>query len=350
MGWGRGRGFALRFAIACLAPLAALALAAPAQAAPGSLTFLENHKNLVGGVSGIDAALDVTISPDGKNVYAVGSDSNTVAVFTRDTTTGALTFLEKEEQGVGGVTGLLTARGVAVAPDGNSVYVTGTSSNSVAAFSRDPMTGALTFVEAEFDGAGGVDGIAGAWAVAATNSSVYVTGNMDHAVATFTRDPMTGALTFLEQDKDGVSGVDGLFFSTGVAIAPDGTSVYATGCADNAVAVFSRNSGTGALTWLEQEKNGVGGVSGLNCARGVAVSPDGTSVYAVGESSDAVATFSRAPSGLLTWTAAAVDGTGGVDGLDGVRDVAVTPDGTGVYAGSTIDTRLRASPGAAPAR
>lgn len=321
-----------------LALIAALASSASAEAAPGSLTFLEQHKNGVDGVAGIDQAFDVAISPDGLNAYAVGSGSNSVATFTRNPTTGALTFLEQDVDGSGGVDGIAGARGVAVSPDGGSVYVTGNADFAVATFTRNPTTGALTFLEQDKDGSGGVDGIAGAWGVVATNSSVYVTGDLDSAVAAFSRNPGTGALTFVEMEKDGSGGVDGIANPTGVAVSPDGASVYATGCADSSVVTFTRNPTTSALTFLEQRKNGVGGVTGIACARGVAVAPDGANVYVVGESSDAVATFTRnTTTGSLSFGAASVDGSGGVDGLNGVRDVATSPDGGSVYTASKLD-------------
>lgn len=287
MGMGRSKRCApIRAAFAGLATLAAtLALSATAEAAPGSLTFLAQYKNGVDGVAGIDAAFDVAISPDGLNAYAVGSSSNSVATFTRNPTTGALTFLEQDK-----------------------------------------------------DGSGGVDGIAGAWGVAATNSSVYVTGDLDHAVAAFSRNPGTGALSFVEMEKDGSGGVDGIGNPTGVAVSPDGASVYATGCLDSSVVTFTRNPTTSTLTFLEQRKEGVGGVTGIACARGVAVAPDGGNVYVVGESSDAVATFTRnTTTGSLSFGAALVDGSGGVDGLNGVRDVATSPDGGSVYTASKLD-------------
>jgi DNA-binding beta-propeller fold protein YncE len=57
-------------------------------------------------------------------------------------------------------------------------------------------------------------------------------------------------LTFVEFQQDGVDGVDGLGVAAGVDISPDGKHVYVTGAGDDAVAVFSRNTATGALTFV----------------------------------------------------------------------------------------------------
>ena len=312
--------------------------------ATGSLTFVELDKDGVSGVSGIGGAIDVAISPDGGNAYVVGTNSGAMATFTRNPSTGALTFLEQDVDGVSGVDGISGARGVEVSPDGANVYVTGHTDSAVATFTRNPTTGALTFLEQDKDGVSGVDGLAGAWGVDVSpdGKSVYVAGDADNAVATFSRDPGTGALTFVEQDKDGVSGVDGLAVATGVVVSPGaGGNVYVASCVDSAVVTFDRDATTGALTFVEQDKQGVDGVTGMGCARGLAISGDGANVYVAAESGDAVATFNRnATTGSLAFAGSQFDGVSGADGLDGARDVAVSPDCGSVYVASTVDDRV----------
>ena len=336
----RGRS---RRAIAGLTLLGAFAaLTAIAYAAAGSLTWVEQDKNGVGGVTGLDGAIDVAVSPNGANVYAVGTNgAGSLATFTRNPGTGGLTFLESFIDGVGGVDGIAGARGVTVSADGKNVYVTGHGESALATFTRNPGTGALTWLEMDKDAVNSVDGIAGAWglAVSPDDKHVYVAGDLDDAVATFSRNPTTGALTFVEFDKDGVSGVDGLDIATGVAVSPGaGGNVYVTSCGDSAIATFSRNATSGALTFIEQDKQGVGGVDGMACARGVAMDQTGASVYVAAESDDAVTTFARNnTTGALTFVDTDIDGAGGVDGLNGSRDVATSPDCSSVYTASAVD-------------
>jgi 6-phosphogluconolactonase (cycloisomerase 2 family) len=64
-------------------------------------------------------------------------------------------------------------------------------------------------------------------------------------VAVFSRSSTTGALTFVEVQRDGVGDVDGLDAASSVTVSPDGSHLYAAGRADDALAVFSRDSGTG---------------------------------------------------------------------------------------------------------
>ena len=55
--------------------------------------------------------------------------------------------------------------------------------------------------------------------------------------------------------------------------------MYVAGSSDDAVVVFSRDLTTGALTYVETHLDGVSGVDGLNGARSVIVSADGSHVY-----------------------------------------------------------------------
>jgi 6-phosphogluconolactonase (cycloisomerase 2 family) len=308
--------------------------------ATGVLTFVEFKKDGVGGVDGLAAANGVTVSPDGNHVYVAGAFDDAVAVFSRDATTGALTFVEFKQDGVGGADGLNGATGVTVSPDGKHVYVTGAFDDAVAVFSRDATTGALTFVEFKQDGVGGVDGLAAAFGVTVSpdGKHVYVTGFDDNAVAVFSRDATTGALTFVEFKQNAVGGVGGLEHATGVTVSPDGKHVYVAGQADDAVAVFSRDAATGALTFVQFKQDGLGGVDGLAGAFDVTVSPDGKHVYVAGQADNAVAVFSRnATTGALTFVEFKKDGVGGVDGLAAANGVTVSPDGNHVYVTGFVD-------------
>jgi len=215
------------------------------------------------------------------------------------------------------------------------VYVTGSADDAVAAFCRDAATGALTFLEVQKDGVGGVDGLwfANSVTVSPDGTNVYATGERDGAVAVFSRDGTTGALTFVEVQKDGEGGVDGLRGASSVTVSPDGARVYVTGSADDAVAVFSRNETTGELTFLEVHKDGIGGVDGLDYAKSVTVSPDGAHVYAAGWADDALTVFSTggrpsrveavAPAPNSHTAAASTSLTATVSGA--VRQTTVTP-------------------------
>ncbi|MCP4662957.1 MAG: lactonase family protein [bacterium] len=181
---------------------------------------------------------------------------------------------------------------VCSSPDGAQLYVASLEDDAVAVFDRDAGTGLLSFVEVHVDG-GANDGLAGAAAVAVApdGTSVYVAGQDDHGLAVFDRAP-DGTLIFRQAVINGAGGVSGLAFATDVAVSHDGNYVYATGFAEDALAVFDR-AADGSLTFLEVELDDEAGVDGLNGATALAVADDDGQVYATGTLDDAVAVFRR---------------------------------------------------------
>jgi 6-phosphogluconolactonase (cycloisomerase 2 family) len=305
------------------------------------LTFVEAYVDGENGVDGLDKAQDVAVSPDGLHAYAVSEGDNAIVRFDRSTVTGALTFVEAIVDGQNGVTGLALANAVAIAPDGSSVYaVSGVNAGAVAVFARNALSGALTFVEAETNGMNGVSGLTVGEDVVVSpdGKHVYVAGFTPGAVLTFARNAGTGALTFVEKDEEGVNGLDGIAFATSLVISPDGKHVYVTGDSDDSVAVFARDAGTGALTFVEAQRNGVGGVDGIDGPFAVGISPDGKHVYAGGSNDDAVAVFARdATTGALTFVQSLHDGVNGVDGLGFPQGFVVTPDGSALLVAAARD-------------
>ena len=322
------------------------AVAVFARGGDGALAYVEVHRDGVGGVEGLGGACSVAVSPDGANVYVTGLSDDAISVFARSATTGELSFLEAHRNGIGGVEGLDGARGVAVSPtDGASVYVIGRDDDALAAFTRSAATGKLTYLEVHRNGVAGVEGLDGVRGVAMSpdGASVYVASLFGDALAVFGRSAATGELTHLEVHRDGIGGVEGLVGACSVAVSPDGANVYVAGLYGDALAAFERSAATGELTFLEAHRNNVGGVEGLGGARGVAVSPDGASVYVAGDTDSALAVFERsAATGGLTFLEVHRNNVGGVEGLDGARGVAVSPDGTSVYVAGFEDDAVAA--------
>lgn len=317
--------------------------------------------------------------PGRKNVYVAVFDSDSVTVFTRNTSTGALTELSSpdacvSETGSGGTCangmGLSHPSAVAISPDGKNVYAAseaaGDGNSSVAVFSRDATTGKLTQLgggsacvsDAGTNGCADGRALQGADQVVVSpdGNQVYISARVSGGIAVFNRDATTGALTQpagsagCYRDDGGESCANGTAITSlrGIAISPDGASVYTTS-QDDAIAAFSRNTSTGALTQLTGtaacvSETGSGGACadglGLDSAWLPALSPDGSNVYVVSPDSSAVAEFIRNTStGALTQLSspnacvsnAAIAGcTTGV-ALDGAIGIGISPDGNNVY-------------------
>lgn len=312
-------------------------------ATTGKLTFVEVQKEGIGVTDGLSGVLSVIVSPDGKHVYAGAYWDEAVAVFSRDATTGKLTFLDIQKEGVGGIGGLNGIRSVTVSQDGSHIYTAGYRSQAVAIFSREETTGRLTFLGTSKRGEEGVAGLEGLTSVVVTKDGkhAYATGFIDGTVAVFRRDASTGKLIFVETQRDGVGGAEGLKGAFSVIVSPDSKNAYVAGFVDSSVAVFSRNGMTGGLTLVEVQRDGVGGVDGLEGNSSLALSADARHLYAAGYLDNAVAVFRRdASTGKLTFVEVQRDGVAGAHGLGGVRCVIASPDGSHIYLGGSSDKAM----------
>lgn len=121
----------------------------------------------------------------------------------------------------------------------------------------------------------------------------------------------TGQMSFVQMIQDGVGGVDGLDYARALQVSPVGSHVYASGYNDDSLAVFSRDASTSQLSFVQQLKDGLGAVDGLNGAAPVALDPTGAHVYVGSQVDLAVAVFSHnATTGVLTFVHYVKDGAG----------------------------------------
>jgi DNA-binding beta-propeller fold protein YncE len=321
----------------------------------------------------------VALSPDGKSLYVASSGSDAIAIFKRDPETGTLTqgrgaagcIAAKGAEGCTSAVGLDGPNSVAVSPDGRNVYATSLGSEAVTVFHRDRSSGALSQSR---DGSGCIatlplPGCAGGRALGGPDvivaspdgRNVYVGSFFGNAIAVFDRDPSSGDLTQPAGSSGCIAATStggcatGLALEAieGMAISGDGRSLYAGAAVSQAVDTFARNPTTGALT----QAGGGGGCivstalagcttgAQLDGADAVAVSPNGKDVYATSLFSKSVTSFSRSTaSGLLTQKPGPsgclvfMRSTGCSFGraLDAPEGLAISPDGTNLYAASFV--------------
>jgi DNA-binding beta-propeller fold protein YncE len=345
----------------------------------------------------------VTVSPDGLSVFVTSSFSGSVVAFARNPTDGSLTRLGCFQYLlVGGLPcpygNVFVSSGSLVASaDNRSLYIAAPTVGSISTFTTgltEPpqsaglpaATSALTVASLftapapqgldnpciavnGFDGACSV-GVATQGLDSLTLSpggkQLYAAAPGSNAVDVFTPDD-AGALT--ESSCVKVDAPAGLCSSsklmtspTSLAISPNGQNVYAADSTDGngKVDVFSRDATSGALTETscvdflppvkhpegkeeeeqeEEEKHEPASpdrctsVPGLESVDVLAVSSDGSAVYAIG--SDSAVIFSRDPlTGKLTEASCADNEDSrctSMPSLDGVDGAAISPDGREVY-------------------
>ena len=255
----------------------------------------------------------IAISPDGTSVYTANNNDGTISMYSRNTTTGALTALATPTIAEGSA-----PYGIAISPDGTSVYATNYNSNTVSMYSRNTTTGALTALATPTIAAGAspID-----IAISSDGTSVYATNANDNTISMYSRNTTTGALTALATPTIAAGGVP-----RGITISPDGTSVYAVNyTGGSTVSMYSRNTTTGALTALATPTIAAG-ASPID----IAISSDGTSVYATNYASSTVSMYSRnTTTGALTALATPTIAAGASP-----VGIAISSDGTSVYVGN----------------
>lgn len=313
---------------------ALLLMSNPSNAA---LRVIDVERQGIDGVAGLAGPLALALSPNAEQVYVAGGVSNGISVFARNLFNGQLQFLKSYIDGIDGVAGLNVIGDVAVSADGAHLYAVSRFDGAIATFSRG-ADGQLVFIGAKRGTDFGLPGLSRAAHVvlSADGKHVYVAsrnGASDGAdlLAVFTRDAVSGALSFVEALTQGVNGLVGIKEINALSWGPNDAQLYATSGADNTVTVWSRDVASGKLTLQQALFDGAATGNAMAMPAGVALSRDGAFVYVAGSASDSIAVFARAADGQLSFSSAVSNGVGDVSGFDGPLALAVSAHDDALY-------------------
>ncbi|HEV2973439.1 MAG TPA: hypothetical protein VGX69_00400 [Solirubrobacteraceae bacterium] len=325
---------------------------------------------------GLLGARAVAVSPDGANVYVVGGvagDSvalsyGAIAILKRDPTTGTIAetgcLSSDGTDGRDGASGactaepsLLGASGVAVSPDGSTVFVASSSSASVVAFSRNAATGALTRLGC-FQGTprpGAPCGAADLFpsssslAVSADGNALYVAAPLAGAVSTLDtaaslRTP-AGVVPALPPTAPSAAGASA-GTTTGASSASGGAGGGGAAAHPGLAGIFSPSVVGDELLTPCIAVNGLDGTCAVSTATqslgDLALSPDGKQLYAAAPGSGAIDVFTPSATGALSETGCVkLNAPPGLcqagAHMHEPTELAVSPDGKNVYAADEID-------------
>jgi YVTN family beta-propeller protein len=273
-------------------------------------------------VSAGSSPVSVAVTPDGKNAYVADFGDNDVAQYSIDPLSGGLFPKTPATVAAGQFGGFST--GIAVTPDGKSVYVTNGGDNTVSQYDIDPQNGALTPKTTATVAAGaGPTGVA----VSPDGGSAYVSNAAgflaDGTIAQYDIDPRNGALTpktpaFANADLG----------PSAAALTPNGRSAYVAnqfgfgGVSGNNISQYDVDPAGGQLSPKTPAT-----VFAAPRPVAIAVAPDGGSAYTAGLGFGDVSQYDIDPgTGTLSPKAPATVAAG-----DSPLGVIVTPDGRSVY-------------------
>jgi DNA-binding beta-propeller fold protein YncE len=269
-------------------------------------------------------------SPDGSTVFVTGFTSwptgqHDIVTVAYDAITGAKRWVARHDEDLCDL-----AAALAVAPSGDRVFVAGSIGPECSSSSEDFLTVAYDAAtggqrwEARYDGPGhGQDFILDA-GTNVDSSTVFVTGDsvgqVSDNVATIAYDATTGLARWTAR-YEGPD--DNHEFAQRMAVDPAGKAVYVTGTTyteEGPLVTIAYDAISGTLRWDTQSNGGT--------SWGLAVAPDGTRVYAAADADGFLAVAYRTDTG-------AVIGVARFDpdpSDEYVRDIGISPNGRLVFA------------------
>lgn len=171
--------------------------------------------------------------------------------------------------------------------------------------------------------------------------NIYITGysggQFRDAVSWFSRDEGTGQLTYSGRLSEEDLAGEAVSFSDELRIGGDGVFLYVGGGdASGSIHVFKRDE-QGALSYVETVRN----AQDLSQLRKFALSSDGKNLYAVARNARSLVSFSRDENSgrlthLATFIASPAESEGGIAGFSAQEDIVVSGDGRFVYATGAI--------------
>ena len=342
-------------------------------AADGTLSFdscVEDDDAFPSGcgqqVSSLDLPLRVVVSPDGNAVYA---SSGTTGDATLNHFSASLVpvgcYREVPTVGCANQAEPLEApQGLAISPDGSSLYVTSVGRDAIRWFKREPdgtLTGGGCVADdddgTEFSDTPCVEESGVNYDVL---NHITISPNGEHAYATdetglgvvyhFARDATTGALERKECLADSVGDApgctelnntsgSGLSSVTDAVVSPDAANLYTVAFQDSALSTFGLSSPSGTMSFIRCLRSnefqgclGFGESSTLAGPFGIAISPDGHDIYvANGSGTPALLHFEREAPGTRTGGG----GGGGEEEGPGTGSGSGTGTGAGSGTGSS---------------
>lgn len=237
-----------------------------------------------------ESASAVTVSPDGEQVFVSGSSAGDLdadyATLAYDARTGSRTWLTRRRSA-----GYDKVTAIGASPDGAHVFVTG---NTLAELPQWRTSATVAYDASTGDEIWEVGSDASATpmivtSLAVSNDSgiVYITGKRLlgdwYDIVTTAYEVLSGSMLWGRRSSGVPPGTSTI--ANAIVVSPDGSAVYVTGGTgpdrNPDYATVAYEAVTGAELWVRRFQ---GPRDGFDMARSIAMAPDGTKVLVTGES------------------------------------------------------------------
>lgn len=309
----------------------------------GTLSLIQQLTNTQDDITDMISPNALTLSPDGKHLYVTAFEGDAIIIFERDANTGQLTYLQSMNNTVDQINNLDGPRAITFDSTGQHAYIAAFWSNSLSVYTRDSTTGQLTFLEEHNNQSPPLANLSGFrnLTLSPDGKQLYLAAFLSDAIAVFNRNEQTGQLTHTQNINNNTEGFSGLDGVSSLTFAADGRHLYTTGFNEDTLVILNRNTQTGHLTFNNLFRNNILGITGMDAPSDVKVTPDGHQLYVAGTFSNSVTHFQRnQTSGALTYISKIQNNSDNIEGLAGVQNLAISPDSNFIYTSAFSDNNI----------
>jgi 6-phosphogluconolactonase (cycloisomerase 2 family) len=243
---------------------------------------------------------EFVITADQRFVYAISFVDSIIAIFSRDPASGRLEFIGKVAEDTVQRTGVHNPTRILLSPDDKHIYVrslepgfgvkrpdgTTTTDNAMLVFERNPVTGALTQldnnaadIDLGYEGRGLLDHPDGDFIASRDGNYLFYATANSHALTVFKRNA-NGILSEAQYIPGFITLNE---YTSAIALTPDQTHLYlasSTQDSNGNLLHFSRNTTTGKLTYVESTDH-LDAATTFARLNHMSVSPDGKFLYTI---------------------------------------------------------------------
>lgn len=307
------------------------------------LKLIQILKDDVNGIDGLGNPRSIKALSNDSKVFISSGDDNAFAVFNLADNFN-LTFSQVFKNSSVNINGLEGASGLIYLEHGKKVVVTGFYDGALTIFSRknksysfkDTISDGLSY-ERVFDsevpiGKQDTLGLLGAWDIIKTHNEkqLLVASYMSDAISVFDISP-TQEIIFNKTIKDARPLEADLGKPISLALSPLNDELYVLGFEKHQLTIFDRSK-EGNLQVKQVIKDEVDGVKQFANPQKIVVSPNGKFLYIACAGSNSIVVFHRLDNGHYKLLQAINNSDIGGSGLEGAGSLAISSDGSRVYA------------------